>query len=129
MSTITLPEPEVTTPHSYYEPGRSRSITYYLSPKPTADGEKADIVQVSVSHDKDRKRFTATAWRATEEKSGAFTSTGFSLFDGITLARQPVARFSQKAIEAFTAEVLANVPAYVEASEKFAAMFAYEPEE
>lgn len=115
---------EVSTPHSYYEPGRSRAITYYLEPKPAADGEKSTAVQVSVSHDKSRKRFTAQAWRVTIEKSHGFTSTCYDLFAGVTLATQPVARFSAKALEAFTEQVLASVPDYAEASEKFAAMFA-----
>lgn len=124
MTTTTLPAPTVTTPFSYgSDYGKSRHIDYYLTPEPVEPGDKAQAVQVSIYHDSSRKVFRATGHHVTHEKGAVFSSTSYELMAGVTLMTEPVSRFSQKALDAFTEKVVASVPALVEVSEKFAAMF------
>jgi len=74
------------------------------------DEVTAVIAQLSCSHDKDRKHFYATLHQVTrEERPTGFTATSFSIFDGLSIQRDEVARFSQKALDRFADEVLANV--------------------
>lgn len=124
-TTVTLPEPEITTPFSAYadERGRSRKATFWIDPKPTADGESARAVQLFVSHDKHRKQFYASLTPVTVEKRGAFTSEGFMLFSGARIAREPVARFSKKGVEEFLAKTLASLPAVIAEHPALAEMF------
>lgn len=126
MTAITLPEPVITIPGSAYrdEVGRSRKATFYLDPAPTQPGEKARAVQLFVSHYKDRKCFSASLTPVTIERGENFTSEGFMLFSGATIKRQPVARFSKAALEAFLAETLAELPEKIAEYPALAAMFA-----
>lgn len=125
MTAITLPQPVITTPSSAYRDGagRSRKAMFYLDPEPTGVGDKARAVQLFVSHYKDRKCFTASLTPVTVERGEHFTSEGFMLFSGTIIKREPVARFSKAALEAFFAQALAELPEKVAGIPALAAMF------
>jgi hypothetical protein len=124
MTTFTLPAPVFVTarPKSRY-----RTINYPLGPKTQTakGGTEQRVVQVHVGHLKERKQFYATANKVTIEHEPEF---GFNVeqywpFDAVTLMRQPVARFSDKALAAFTATVVKFFESQVVVTPKLLAMF------
>lgn len=124
-----LPAPEITTPYSYYDQDRSRHAEYYLQPKPEKPGDKSQSVQISVSHDKNRKCFYALAYHVEHEKGEQFSAVRYDLMDGVRIASEPVARFSKKGLEAFVVKVVEAFPAQVAASPKLQSFFEVEQEE
>ena len=128
MTTFTLPTP-------VFEPAgrdwdgkksRSRKVNFPLegTEVKTDRGVANKFVQISFFHSKDRKVFTATANQVTITVEPGFgVATAFWPFNGVSLQSRPVARFSEKALEAFVAEVMAVFPALVDASEKLQRMF------
>ena len=110
-ATATLPTPTITTPFSWYadEKGRSRKATFLITP--ATEQSTGYAVELSVSHNKSRKEFSAYLQPVTLGKieSGPFTSTSCMLFSGVSVMREQVARFSAKGIEAFLADALKAV--------------------
>lgn len=128
MNTVTLPTPTISTPRGYRgEKSRSRNITYDIAGTTvtTAKGTERMAVQITVGHLGNSKSFYAVANQVTiaSETDSIFTSVAYFPFDGVTLQRRPVARYSEKALDAFLAEVLAVFPDLVEGTPKLAAMF------
>lgn len=128
-ASITLPTPTITTPRAAYADrvGRSRKIGYEISRETQEDGSyKAEAVHVHVSHDKDRKRYTATAYRVrvASDAGSPFKSESYSPMDGLRLTtKEGVARFSKKGIEAFTEKVVTDMPLYLAVSDRLQSMF------
>lgn len=125
MTTFTLPAPvfEPARPKS-----RNRTITYYIegteAPAPHG-GVERKAVQVTVGHSKERKQFYASANQVTItiEPGSYFNSVAFWLFNGVTLARQPVARYSDKALDVFRGQVIKFFESQVAVTPKLQAMF------
>jgi hypothetical protein len=80
-------------------------------------------VEVGVHHNKDRKEFLAMAYSMTRGQEGPFNVSAYSPMDGVCLARVPVARYSDKALEAAFEQVLADFPTQVAFSEKMTGWF------
>lgn len=88
---------------------RNRTVKFEWLVEQKSETERV-VAQLSCSHDKDRKQFYATLYQVTkEDRESGFMSTRFSIFDGLNIQRDEVARFSQKALDRFADEVLANV--------------------
>ena len=121
--TFTLPAAVTTTPHTFHNPGRSRKTTYVID-APDADG-KGRAVYLSCSHDGDRKTFTARLQPCkTEAKEGSrFSSETFQIFSGVHIGSAPVARFSAKALDAFTAATIATLAALIASNSQVEALF------
>jgi len=132
---FTLPKPEFKTPGlDYYgKPERTRKALYPVGPvTETAEGETEQrFVQVYVGHSKDRKQFYATANRVVvgtrplnpKDGLGGFAFERSFPFNGLGLGRVPVARYSVKALEAFTAKVVELFEAQVAVTPVLRAMF------
>lgn len=127
MTTLTLPPPvfEPARPKS-----RSRTVNYFIEGTETpstefADGTSRKAVQITVGHSKDRKQFYASAGQVTITHDPRYfgTVTSFWLFNGVTLATLPVARFSAKALDEFTAKVVKFFDAQVAVTPKLQEMF------
>lgn len=126
MTAPTLPTPVVTTPHSWFadEKGRSRKITYTVV-EPTAETEGAAVI-VTCAHNKGTKSFWTTVQPVVlgKKESGPFSGSSYMGFSGFNCGKVPVARFSAKALEAYTEKTLAAIPVIVEQDPEVAAMFA-----
>lgn len=110
------------------EQPRSRKVNFFLEGTETEKGTETSrkAVQVYVGHSKDRKEFWASASQITvthDSKYPTMSVESFWLYNGVNLARTPVARYSKKALEAFLAEVMEAFPAQVESSEKLQRLF------
>lgn len=69
-----------------------------------------DLITLNALHDSNRKLFYATLRHEQEHDSGGgFKVRGMMLMDFVTIARQPVARYSDKALTAFATEALAEL--------------------
>lgn len=101
-----------------------RTITAIFVKEKVSDDKEIQVA-LSVSHGKSSKSFNASLREQTKERQGGFTSTSFMLFDSKLVARESVARFSQKRLEEFFAKTLAEV----EDSEVLADMLATEGKE
>lgn len=132
MSTATLlPQPVKSGWTWDYKGSKNRSLKafYPLGPVVESVGLSGKTkteqvgVEVSVMHNKDRKEFLAVANRMTKGRDGVFETSSYSLFDGVTLSRKPVARYSDKALEAEFERVLAVLPDLVEQHEGLAEKF------
>lgn len=86
---------------------RDRSITFEWLIQTI--GPKVDEYAVlTVSHDGQYRRFSASlSQEIVSKRDTGFLSRSFSLYGGKTIAVRPVARFSQKALDAFATEALA----------------------
>jgi hypothetical protein len=124
---FTLPKPEFKTPGLDYngKPARTRKVHYPVGPVTKTDkGTEQRVVQVWVGHTTDRKEFYARANRVVVANEAPFWAVERSmLFNGVTLMRQPVARYSVKALEAFTAKVVELFEAQVAVTPVLRAMF------
>lgn len=87
----------------------NRRITYNWTGPYTTDQhgkEVAKRIKLSISHDKDRKAYTATISRCETEKNDLFRIERYELFGNSTrVAMLPVARHSDKALDVFVAHV------------------------
>lgn len=125
MTTFTLPAPEAAParPKSRY-----RKVNYWIegTEAPTDQGgTQRKAVQVSVGHSKERKEFYASAQVVTiahEPRYFGYVES-FNLFSGVGLGKTPVARFSEKALEAWLGAVLDRFPEQVAGSPKLQAWF------
>lgn len=130
MSEFQIPTPTVTTPHNFHDPGRSREITYVIGQESEF---KTNVVEVAVAHNKDRKEFYATAGPVTIENDpgSPFIAKAYGsiLFNRVTIARKPVARFSKKALDEFTDTIVSMVAIQANYDEKLKAMFEGKTEE
>ena len=59
------------------------------------------VVELSAFHSKERKAFTATLNQVTVEQHEGYSSRSFTLFAGVTVGREQVARYSDKALQEF----------------------------
>lgn len=84
--------------------------------------------QVYVYHSAHRKAFIASLHLVTVKQENGYTTEAFFPFSGVTLASKPVARYSEKALDAFVVEVQALLPSLIESNEKVAAIFRGEGE-
>lgn len=67
-------------------------------------------LEISTSHWRDRKCFSSSAVGVRDKGSErGFTVSSYSLMDSVTLRREPVARFSEKALRAAHDKALADV--------------------
>ncbi len=124
--TITLPTPTIEI--SGYD-RRGRKVIYLISTETSEDGStSSEAVELSIYHSKDRKQFTATAYRVTIEKDAGspFTCTKYDniITSGVRLHSEPVARFSAKAIDAFTTKVIGGFAYTMPTEPKLQALFA-----
>lgn len=133
MTTFTLPTPVFEKPGRDYDgkPSRSRKVNYPLGPPTTTDKGKVEqrIVQVYVGHSKGSKQFYANANIVTREvdPTSPFAVESSFPFDAVTLMRQPVARYSAKALDEFAAKVVHLFEPAVVVTPKLLAMFEGEP--
>ena len=105
---------------------KDREISYrWYSPSQSIqfEGELVGgMVSLNISHDADRKRFTAFIQFAHYDRSRGYESVQFTVFDTVNfphgmVASQPIARYSAKALDQFDAQVVelltANVTAII----------------
>jgi hypothetical protein len=105
---------------------KDREISYrWYSPSQSIqfEGELVGgMVSLNISHDADRKRFTAFIQFAHYDRSRGYESVQFTVFDTVNfphgmVASQPIARYSVKALDQFEAQVVelltANVTAII----------------
>jgi hypothetical protein len=92
-----------------------RSVTYtWRSPSQNIefDGEQVGgLVKLNISHDSDRKQFSAFIRFAHYDRSRGFEVVKFAIFDNDnypsgTVASQPIARYSAKALGEFETRVV-----------------------
>jgi hypothetical protein len=92
-----------------------REITYtWRSPSHSIqfEGEQVGgMVRLSISHDSDRKQFSAFIQFAHYENTSGYEVVKFTIFDTVNyphgrVATQPIARYSVKALGEFEARVL-----------------------
>lgn len=111
-------------PRSYHEPKGARRIkTEWVLSERTLEGGKVErvVVQLSTSHDKDRKRITSRfgyhKWAS--EPGSPFTSEFHDLFGQTTLtvAIQPVERYSAAALKATHAGALDTLQSFYDEPE------------
>ena len=81
------------------------------------------VAQVFVSHDTYRKAFIATLNLVTVKDETGYQTEAFFPFDGVTLGRQPVGRYSEKALDTFVAEIQHHLPAMIEQNAHVARIF------
>lgn len=118
--------PKITRPGGPFTDGRSRKVHYLVG----ESGSPRVEVQIRVGHNKTRKEFYATVNRVEVSEEGAFQIEKFNdLMNGVRLPSRPVARYSAKALDAYTAEMVGVFPTFVETTPKIQAMFAVETEE
>lgn len=92
------------------EPARSsrdRSIEFAWELQDLGDGVR-ELLVLSASHDSDRKCFYASVH---QQKSDGAGRISFAVFGGVTLTREPVARFNQKRLDEFANTTLAALRA------------------
>ena len=105
---------------------KDREISYrWYSPSQSIqfEGELVGgMVSLNISHDADRKRFTAFIQFAHYDRSRGYESVQYTVFDTVNfphgmVASQPIARYSAKALDQFEAQVVelltANVTAII----------------
>jgi hypothetical protein len=94
---------------------KDREISYrWYSPSQSIqfEGELVGgMVSLNISHDADRKRFTAFIQFAHYDRSRGYESVQFTVFDTANyphgmVASQPIARYSVKALDQFEAQVI-----------------------
>ena len=94
---------------------KDREISYrWYSPSQSIqfEGELVGgVVSLNISHDADRKRFTAFIQFAHYDRSRGYESVQFTVFDTVNyphgmVASQPIARYSVKALDQFEAQVI-----------------------
>lgn len=94
---------------------KDREISYrWYSPSQSIqfEGELVGgMVSLNISHDADRKRFTAFIQFAHYDRSRGYESVQFTVFDTVNyphgmVASQPIARYSAKALDQFEALVV-----------------------
>jgi hypothetical protein len=85
--------------------GRDRRARETLIPTDTEDV----FLSVHTYHDKDRKRFGTSLYGVRVRRTDGYTSKLLSLMDGRRLAGVPVARYSDKALDAAHTEALDKV--------------------
>ena len=92
-----------------------RSVTYtWRSPKQNIEVEGENfggLVRLDISHDSTRKEFSAFIRFAHYENSRGYETVRFTIFDNVnypsgTVAIQPVARYSAKALGEFETRVI-----------------------
>ena len=92
-----------------------REITYtWRSPSHSIqfEGEQVGgMVRLSISHDSDRKQFSAFIQFAHYENASGYEVVKFTIFDTVnypcgTVATQPIARYSAKALGEFESRVI-----------------------
>jgi hypothetical protein len=69
------------------------------------DAEGVRVAQVFAYHNKERKFFTASLNLVTVKTENGYSTEGFFPFDAVRLISRPVARYSEKAFDAFVNEV------------------------
>lgn len=89
----------------------------------TAKGWKQRGVEVAIGHWSDHKVFNVSAYEITKGVEGAFNTSTYDLMDGVTVARTPVARYSDKALEAAFEQALAVFPEFAFTNEKIRGWF------
>ncbi len=82
----------------------SRLITHVANP-----GDKARV-ELRIGHSSNRKAFYATIGQRVDTADGA---TVYSPLDDVTISQTHVARYSEKALDAYAATVLASLVALV----------------
>lgn len=87
-------------------------------------GPEVVVAQVFIAHDPSRKSFYASLNTVTIEDASGHKTEAFFPFDGITLTRKPVGRYSEKALNTFVHEVQAQIPKWIDENPKVAAIFA-----
>lgn len=95
------------------EPARdskNRSIDFVWPLQDLGEDVTEQLV-LSASHDGDRKCFYATLHQQTHEQTPHGSRIGFMIFGGVTVAREPVARFNQKRLDEFADTTLAALRA------------------
>lgn len=105
---------------------KDREISYrWYSPSQSIqfEGELVGgMVSLNISHDADRKQFSAFIQFAHYDRSRGYESVQFTVFDTVNfphgmVASQPIARYSAKALDQFEAQVVelltANVTAII----------------
>ena len=112
---MTLPEPTMRSGN------RSLKLNYPTGVT-TSEGDEI-VAQVYCSHDSTRKCFYATLKSVKVSRQAGYTTEGFMVFSGVTVDRRPVARFSQKAFDAFAKEVQDGLAEFVASNEKAQAIF------
>lgn len=91
---------------------RSAKLTWTLGEGADFDGDHATkVAQLSIWHDKDDKRFTASVQRVDVGQSGGFRVEKFAPFSGtrFQLSSTPCARFSAKAFDAAVSAALTEL--------------------
>ena len=87
-----------------YDGKASREIEATAVLGPAKDGNGEVVLELSVSHDKDRKQYYSRLQISTQKTEGAFKVNSYSLFDketGARLDQVDSPRYSAKALDAF----------------------------
>lgn len=100
---------------------KTRRIEFTWDLQDLGDDVTEQLV-LSASHDSDRKCFYATLGQQKVEQTPTSRCVSFEVFGGVTLTREPVARFSQKRLDEFADAALTALRAT--ADERVAALLA-----
>lgn len=103
--------PPLVKPNTGYYPESRRGVTlrWSLGEVPAERGDRGPgerFAELRTGHDKDRKQFYASVHNVTVSKWESGTVEKFALMDSVIVMREPVARYSKKADEAFTETAL-----------------------
>lgn len=101
-------------PFSYYDNGRTKVAEWSVGSAVDGDQIIELVAELTISHDKNRKQFTARIGRSRVEvnsKGHAFHVKSFSLcarskYDDVTVLTEAAARYSVKARDAFFIKAL-----------------------
>lgn len=128
----TLPSPVLSGWSWDWSGKKNRSLYAFF---PTSEKVETDRgwtqkgVEISVHHHGSSKAFSATAYDITKGVDGAFNTSSYSLMDGVNLGSERVARYSDKALEAFFEAVVAEFPEKVAGSAKMLGWFGLNAEQ
>lgn len=85
---------------------KNRTVDFAWDLQDIGDNVTERLV-LSASHDSDRKCFYATLRQQKCEQTPTSFRVSFEIFGGVTLSREPVARFNQKRLDEFADAALA----------------------
>lgn len=108
-------------PWSYYDNGRTKTAEWAIAVAVEGPEHTTKLAELTVTHDKDRKRFVARLGRSHDEYKIGSNGEGYSVrvkrfmmftkgeLDDVVILSVPVARYSKKVRDEVFAEALAIV--------------------
>ncbi len=131
MSTKTLPQPVLSGWTWDYTGKKSRTLKAFfplsevVESKGYSGGTKTEQkgVEVTVTHYASRKAIVASVGECTKGRDGVFETGFYAPMDWVTFLKVPVARYSDKALEAAFGAAMEYFPEVVASNAKVAGWF------